>query len=190
MELFGIAHSMCVGRLLPLRIWLSFASHLWPPHDEWGEYEAQILSLVFESRKFMLKIHCLFCAGINFLYLYRPLKIQMLVTSVVGNSDGCIATNFLKFCHSLWCSTLHCVKPFTECLHWWQNPFLCSDCFWAQAPWKEMKSPCVLGWPLAVLTGWAEVEDVFANRYFFRINVLFLAYQNNHWVFIKASLCK
>lgn len=58
----------------------------------------QILSLVFGSQKFRLEICCLFYADINLLYLYSPLKIQMLVSnsSVVGTYHPKFQTNQLS----------------------------------------------------------------------------------------------
>lgn len=82
----------------------AFAIHFCPQHEDcrncgaqrgdiyteilWFESlsPAQILNVVFESQKFRFEIHCHFCAEMNFLHLYNPIKIQMLVR----NSDGCI----------------------------------------------------------------------------------------------------
>lgn len=132
---------------------------------------AQILSVVFKRQNFRLEINCNFCAEMNFLYLYSPIKIHMLVR----NSDGCIPSDISNQ-PTFWflplpvigCSTLHCEEMFTECLEWWQNLFLCLVHFLGSDSLKASeKHLCELGWPLAGLTGWAEVEDVFANEGFF-----------------------
>lgn len=114
------------------------------------------------------------------------------------SSDGCVPSEisnqptfwFLPL-HVIGCSTLHCAEMFTECLQWWQNLFLHLDHFLGPSSLKASeKHLCELGWPLAGLTGWAEVEDVFTSEGIFRINVLFLSHQTNHCVFVTASLCK
>lgn len=113
---------------------------------------AQVRSLAFGSQKFRFEICCLFYAEINFPYLYGPLKIQMLV---LGAYYPKFQTNQLSLVLPLsmfGCSTLHCAELFIQCLQWWQNLFLCLDHFWAQAPWKQVKSTSVswsdlwLGW--------------------------------------------
>lgn len=154
----------------------------------------KILSLVFGSQKFRLETCCLFCAEINFLYLHSPLKIQMLVS----NCGGCIASKisnkptFLNFAtpndwvqHPPLCRAVYTVLiVMTELVSVFRS-------FWGPGSLKTCeKHLCELGWPLSGLTGRAGVEDVSASRGFFRVSVLFLGYQTNHCVFIKASLCK
>lgn len=52
----------------------------------------------------------------------------------------------------------------------------------------SQKHLCELGWSLAELAGWAEVEDVFANRGFFWTYVLCPGYQTNRCAFVKVPL--
>lgn len=190
----------------------SFAIHICPQHEKQGECgaqrgdtyteiycseslsSAQILSLFLGSQKFRLETCCFFCAEINFLYLHSPLKIQMLVS----NCGGCIAPKI---------SNKPTFLNFATPNDWVQHPPLCRAVytvlivmtepvsvfrsFWGPGSLKTCeKHLCDLGWPLAGLTGRAGVEDVSASRGFFRISVLFLGYQTNHCVFIKASFCK
>ena len=136
-ELFCIAHAVCAETSLPLQTWLLFChpflSSTWRARRVWSSegryiYRDILFCIPFfctnsqfllGSQKFRLEIRCLFCAEINFLYLYSPLKIHMLVSDSGGCHYPKFQSNQLSQVLPLTvtgCSTLHCAEPFTQCL--------------------------------------------------------------------------
>lgn len=110
----------------------------------------------------------------------------------MGTCHPKFQTNFPNFCHSLWPGAAPAAvqSSFRGACSGDRTCCFVQVLFGTRLPDTHEKHLCEPGWPLAGLAGWAEVEAVLANRAFFRINVLFLGYQTNPCVFVKAPLCK